>query len=48
MKADPRLYQIATLGSLLVYGIGWLDFDVTPLRAVLLLTTVLLLSLIHI
>src|SRR5580765_5257800 len=41
-SADPRLYQIAALGSLLVYGIGWLDFDITPLRAALLLTTVLL------
>ena len=39
--ADPRVYQIATLASLLVYGMGWLDFDVSPGRAVLLLTTVL-------
>ena len=23
---DPRLYQIGTLASLLVYGIGWLEF----------------------
>jgi Na+-transporting NADH:ubiquinone oxidoreductase subunit NqrB len=38
---DPRLYQIATLSSLLVYGIGWLDFGVTPARACLLLLTVL-------
>jgi len=37
--ADPRLYQICTLASLLVYGIGWLDFDVTPGRVVLLLAT---------
>ena len=29
---DPRLYQIATLASLLVYGMGWLDFDVTAAR----------------
>ena len=28
--ADPRLYQIGTLASLLVYGMGWLDFDITP------------------
>ena len=27
--ADPRLYQIAVLASLLVYGMGWLDFDIT-------------------
>lgn len=39
--ADPRLYQIGTLASLLVYGMGWLDFDITPGRAALLLTTVL-------
>ena len=39
--ADPRLYQIGTLASLLVYGIGWLDFDITVVRVVLLLTTVL-------
>jgi hypothetical protein len=38
---DPRLYQIATLASLLVYGMGWLEFDITPGRAVLLLATVL-------
>jgi Na+-transporting NADH:ubiquinone oxidoreductase subunit NqrB len=39
--ADPRLYQICTLASLLVYGIGWLDFDVTPARAALLVATAL-------
>jgi enediyne biosynthesis protein E5 len=39
--ADPRLYQIGTLASLLIYGMGWLDFDITPGRVVLLLTTVL-------
>jgi len=38
---DPRLYQIGTLGSLLVYGMGWLDFDITPSRVALLLATVL-------
>jgi Na+-transporting NADH:ubiquinone oxidoreductase subunit NqrB len=38
---DPRLYQIATLASLLVYGMGWLDFGVTPGRVCLLLLTVL-------
>ena len=38
---DPRLYQIGTLASLLVYGMGWLDFDITVPRVVLLLTTVL-------
>jgi Na+-transporting NADH:ubiquinone oxidoreductase subunit NqrB len=39
--ADPRLYQIATLASLLVYGMGWLAFDITVSRVVLLLATVL-------
>ena len=39
--ADPRLYQICTLATLLVYGIGWLDFDVTPARVALLVATAL-------
>jgi enediyne biosynthesis protein E5 len=39
--ADPRLYQIGTLASLLVYGMGWLDFDITIPRVVLLLATAL-------
>jgi Na+-transporting NADH:ubiquinone oxidoreductase subunit NqrB len=38
---DPRLYQIGTLGALLIYGMGWLDFDISPGRAVLLLAAVL-------
>ena len=38
---DPRLYQIATLASLLVYGMVWLDFGVTVARVGLLLLTVL-------
>jgi Na+-transporting NADH:ubiquinone oxidoreductase subunit NqrB len=38
---DPRLYQIATLASLLVYGMVWLDFGVTTARVCLLLLTVL-------
>ena len=39
--SDPRLYQIATLASLLVYGMGWLDFDISQARASLLLLTAL-------
>lgn len=39
--ADPRIYQIAVLASLLVYGMGWLDFEITPARACLLLATVI-------
>ena len=38
---DPRLYQIATLASLLVYGMGWLDFGVTSARVSVVLLTVL-------
>jgi Na+-transporting NADH:ubiquinone oxidoreductase subunit NqrB len=38
---DPRLYQIGVLASLLIYGIGWLQFDITPARAALLLATAL-------
>ncbi len=38
---DPRLYQIGTLASLLVYGTVWLDFDITMGRVALLLGTVL-------
>ncbi|MGH7318182.1 MAG: RnfABCDGE type electron transport complex subunit D [Candidatus Rokuibacteriota bacterium] len=39
---DPRLYQITTLGFLLVYGIGWLDLEVRGDQAVAMLATVLL------
>jgi len=39
--ADPRLYQIGTLAALLVYGMGWLDFDISPVRAALILATAL-------
>jgi enediyne biosynthesis protein E5 len=38
---DPRLYQIGTLASLLVYGMAWLDFDISPARVSLILVTVL-------
>jgi len=30
LRADPRHGQILTLGSLLVYGLGWLGFDLGP------------------
>jgi Na+-transporting NADH:ubiquinone oxidoreductase subunit NqrB len=40
-RRDPRRYQIATLAGLLVYGMGWLGFDVEPSRAALILTTAL-------
>ena len=38
---DPRLYQIAVLASLLVYGVGGLGFDISAARAGLILVTVL-------
>ena len=39
--ADPRVYQIGTLAGLLIYGMGWLEFDITLTRVTLLLGTVL-------
>jgi Na+-transporting NADH:ubiquinone oxidoreductase subunit NqrB len=39
---DPRLYQIASLAGLLIYGLLALDFEVIPARAVVILATVLL------
>lgn len=41
-RLDPRLYQIATLGALLVYGLGWLEFDLPARHAIAILATVLL------
>ena len=38
---DPRLYQIATLASLLAYGLFFLNFDITVARVVVLLATVI-------
>lgn len=32
---DPRLYQIAALSGLLVYGLCWLKFDFSPAQALL-------------
>jgi Na+-transporting NADH:ubiquinone oxidoreductase subunit NqrB len=42
LPLDPRYYQIAVLSGLLLYGLGWLHFDITPARAGLLLGTALL------
>src|SRR3954451_22472831 len=39
---DPRLYQITVLGSLLTYGVGWLDFEVQAAQAGLILSTALM------
>jgi enediyne biosynthesis protein E5 len=42
MKPDPRLYQIATLASLLGYGLFRLDFDIPLFQAGAMLGTALL------
>lgn len=42
LTRDPRHYQIAVLSSLLIYGVGWLSFDVSPEQIAILLGTVLL------
>ena len=39
LPKDPRYYQIAVLSSLLLYGVGWLDFDVDRHDIALLLGT---------
>ena len=38
---DPRLYQIATLGGLLGYGIWWLDLEVQPQTVATILSSAL-------
>src|SRR5438128_736650 len=38
-RFDPRLYQIATLTALLIYGLAVLHFDVSPARAAAILIT---------
>ena len=40
--ADPRHYQIAVLASLLIYGAGWLAFDVNSRQIFILLGSVLM------
>ena len=41
-RSDPRYYQIAVLSSLLIYGVGWLRFDIEWPQIVISLGTVLL------
>lgn len=41
LTTDPRFYQIGVLTALLVYGLIQLDFGVTPLQILLILTTAL-------
>ena len=43
---DPRLYQIATLGGLLGYGLVQLDLDVDPWTAVVMVITALVTQLV--
>ena len=38
-QSDPRHFQIAILSVLLVYGIGWLEFDIGPAQVLMLLPT---------
>ena len=42
LPRDPRYYQIAVLSSLLIYGVGWLGFDVGGSQITILLGSVLL------
>ena len=42
LRNDPRYYQIAALASLLIYGVGWLGFDIEWPQIVISLATVLL------
>jgi len=39
---DPRYYQIAALAGLLIYGLGWLDFEIQLSRALVILGSALL------
>jgi enediyne biosynthesis protein E5 len=41
-QLDPRLYQIASLSILLLYGLLWLHFDVSPWQIAITLGTALL------
>lgn len=41
MKLDPRWYQITALAGLLVYGMGWLGFDLGWVQAAVTLAAVL-------
>jgi len=41
LRRDPRYYQIVVLSALLIYGMGWLGFDVDWPQVAILLGTVL-------
>jgi Na+-transporting NADH:ubiquinone oxidoreductase subunit NqrB len=40
-RLDPRLWQIGTLAVLLIYGMGWLDFEIRSPQAAITLATAL-------
>jgi len=42
LPKDPRYYQIAVLGSLLLYGVAWLGFDIGAADIAILLGTVII------
>ena len=42
ISLDPRLYQIVSLSTLLLYGLLWLHFDVSPRQITITLGTALL------
>jgi len=39
---DPRIFQISALSGLLIYGLGWLDFEIGAEQALVMLGGVLL------
>ncbi len=39
LQIDPRIYQMLSLSCLLIYGIGWLDFEVQPISIFILVST---------
>ena len=41
-RPDPRLYQISVLSLLLAYGMVWLNLDIAPVQASIILATALL------
>lgn len=41
-RLDPRLYQIVSLSTLLLYGLGWLQFDVSIAQIAVTIGTALL------
>ena len=43
-RMDPRIFQISALAALLIYGMGWLEFEVGPAQAVVTLAGVLLMQ----